>query len=185
MPGKGPVLVFMETHGGKPADVSLELLSRGRELADALGVPLGLSLARIGCYMKGCCWGTPIPEGHPFYGAPGKLIRNSLVTLHPVQLYSAAAALAIFGILLAVRRRWKAPGLLTALFMLLYAAARFSLEFFRGDTPALFGRLTLYQGICILLFSAGICLCLLFVRKTDEGPRTPATHTKRKEAPNA
>ncbi len=135
--------------------------------AFSLGVPVGLFFARIGCYMKGCCWGTPIQEGHPFHGLSVKLIRNSLLTLHPVQLYSAAAALAIFCILLAVRRRWKTPGLLSVLFLLLYAAARFFLEFFRGDTRALFANLTFYQGICLALFLAG--MYLLVSRLRDDG----------------
>jgi phosphatidylglycerol:prolipoprotein diacylglycerol transferase len=134
--------------------------------AFSLGAPVGLFFARIGCYMKGCCWGTPIGEGHPFHGLSVKLVRNSLLTLHPVQLYSATAALAIFCILLALRRRSKTPGLLTVLFVLLYASARFLLEFFRGDTPSLFAGLTLYQGVCILLLLAGSVLLFLRVRET-------------------
>jgi phosphatidylglycerol:prolipoprotein diacylglycerol transferase len=136
--------------------------------AFSLGVPVGLFFARIGCYMKGCCWGTQIQEGHPFHGLSVKLIRNDLLTLHPVQLYSAAAALTIFCILLALRRRLNTPGLLACLFLLLYAAARFFLEFFRGDTPALFAGLTPHQGICILLFPAGSVLLFLRLRETRE-----------------
>jgi phosphatidylglycerol:prolipoprotein diacylglycerol transferase len=132
--------------------------------AFALGVPVGLFFARIGCYMKGCCWGTPIGEGHPFHGLSVKLVRNDLLTLHPVQLYSAAAALAVFGILLALRRRNKTPGILTILFILLYASARFFLEFFRGDTPALFAGLTLYQGVCLALFASGTGLLIFLLR---------------------
>lgn len=41
MADTGPVLVFIEQERGKLAEVSLELLSRGRELADKLGVKLG------------------------------------------------------------------------------------------------------------------------------------------------
>jgi len=134
--------------------------------AFAQGVPVGLFFARIGCYMKGCCWGTPIQDGHPFHGLSVKLVRNDLLTLHPVQLYSAAAALAVFGILLALRRRTKTPGILTILFILLFASARFFLEFFRGDTPALFAGLTLYQGVCILLFLSGSFLLFLRLRET-------------------
>ncbi len=138
------------------------------QAADAfsLGTPVGLFFARIGCYMKGCCWGTPIQEGHPFYGLSVKLIRNSLVTLHPVQLYSAAAALAIFCLLLAVRRVQRTPGLLSALFVLLYACARFLLEFYRGDARPLCPGLTIHQGICILLFAVGICLVFPLLRKS-------------------
>jgi len=136
--------------------------------AFSLAVPVGLFFARIGCYMKGCCWGTPIGEEHPFHGLSVKLVRNDLLTLHPVQLYSAAAALAIFCILLALRRKGKAPGLLAVFFLLLYAVARFFLEFFRGDTQALLAGLTLYQGVCILLFLAGSVLLLLRLRETGE-----------------
>ena len=41
MPDKGPVLVFIEQEKSVIAEISLELLSRGRELADKLGVRLG------------------------------------------------------------------------------------------------------------------------------------------------
>jgi phosphatidylglycerol:prolipoprotein diacylglycerol transferase len=135
--------------------------------AFALGTPLGLFFARIGCYLKGCCWGIPIQEGHPFHGLSVKLLKNQLLVLHPVQLYSAAAAIAIFFILLVVRGRQKTPGLLAVLFVLLYACARFFLEFFRGDTRAVFAGLTLYQGICVGLFLIGICLVALLLRDSS------------------
>jgi phosphatidylglycerol:prolipoprotein diacylglycerol transferase len=134
--------------------------------AFSLGAPLGLFFARIGCYLKGCCWGIPIREGHPFFGLSVKLVRNTMISLHPVQLYSAAAALAVFFILLAVRPRQKTPGILTALLVLLYAPARFFLEFYRGDTKAapFLGPLAVHQGICLLLVPAGILLLYRRVR---------------------
>jgi phosphatidylglycerol:prolipoprotein diacylglycerol transferase len=160
---------------GAPAVCVLVLLAISRlapgisfwQTADAfsLGTPIGLFFARIGCYMKGCCWGIPIEEGHPFHGLSVKLIRNDLLTLHPVQLYSAAAALAIFCTLLAVRSRQKTPGLLTVLLLLLYAPARFFLEFFRGDTEALLANLTLHQWICTVVFLAGALLLYLLLRR--------------------
>ena len=42
--GSGEVWVFAEQDGGRLAEVSLELVSRGRELADQLGAPLGTVL---------------------------------------------------------------------------------------------------------------------------------------------
>ena len=41
---KGEVWVFAEQHAGKLEDVPVELLSKGRELADELGVKLGAIL---------------------------------------------------------------------------------------------------------------------------------------------
>jgi phosphatidylglycerol:prolipoprotein diacylglycerol transferase len=159
---------------GAPALCALLLLAISRfaprisfwQTADALslGAPIGLFFARIGCYMKGCCWGTPIEPGHPFHGLSVKLIRNDLLTLHPVQLYSAAAALTIFCALLALRTRLKTPGLLTALLLLLYGPARFFLEFYRGDTQPVFAHLTLHQGICMGVLAAGVGLFVLRLR---------------------
>ena len=40
----GEVWVFAEQHGGKLEDTPIELLSKGRELADSLGVELGAVL---------------------------------------------------------------------------------------------------------------------------------------------
>jgi len=137
----------------------------------ALGAPLGLFFARIGCYLKGCCWGTPIQDGHPFYGVSVKLLKNQLLALHPVQLYSAAAAIAIFFTLLTVRRRQKIPGLLAVLFVLLYASARFFLEFFLGDSQALVAGLTLSQGICLALFAGGAGLFFFRLRDAGRAPR--------------
>jgi len=49
----GEVWVFVEAVRGKIADVSLELLSKGRELADTLGVPLAAMLPGSG--VEGLC----------------------------------------------------------------------------------------------------------------------------------
>jgi len=50
MSGTGDqVWVFIELDGGRPADVSLELLGRARELAGRLGVQTGAVVAGAGC----------------------------------------------------------------------------------------------------------------------------------------
>ena len=49
----GNVWVFIEQEGGKIADVSLELVSKGRELADRLGVKTEAVL--LGNGVAGCC----------------------------------------------------------------------------------------------------------------------------------
>jgi phosphatidylglycerol---prolipoprotein diacylglyceryl transferase len=135
--------------------------------AFALGVPAGLFFARLGCYLKGCCWGTPVSETHLFHGLAWKLIDNHLTALHPVQLYGSFSALVIFSILLAVRRRTETPGVLSAAFLLLYCTARFVLEFFRADShgKSLFGLLTTHQEICLTLFPAACILLWIRLRK--------------------
>jgi len=129
--------------------------------ADAftLGAPLGLFFSRIGCYLKGCCWGTHIVESHPFFGSSYKLIHNRFLPLHPVQLYSAAAVLLIFCLLLFIRRKQHPPGFLTGTFVFLYSGMRFALDFFRGDQQGLarFGAISVHQLICIVLMLAAGC----------------------------
>ena len=51
MPGKNDVMVFVEQNEGKAADVSLELVCKGRELADRLNV--GLSAVVCGEHISG------------------------------------------------------------------------------------------------------------------------------------
>ena len=49
----GNVWVFIEQEGGKIADVSLELVCKGRELADQLGVKVEALL--LGDKIEHCC----------------------------------------------------------------------------------------------------------------------------------
>ena len=106
----------------------------------AAALALGHAFGRLGCFLAGCCHGSPTScpvsvtftnpasEVNPFYlGVP----------LHPVQLYEAAGNLAVFFLLNAALRRTldgKLPaGAVTALYAALYAALRFGMEFLRGD----------------------------------------------------
>jgi len=65
----GPVMVFVEQEGGKPAEVSLELLCKGRELADRLGVPLAAIV--LGSQI------AHLPDELIAYGADDVLLADS------------------------------------------------------------------------------------------------------------
>ncbi|WP_428565042.1 MAG: prolipoprotein diacylglyceryl transferase [Solidesulfovibrio sp. DCME] len=111
--------------------------------------PLGHAFGRLGCFFGGCCFGavTDGPTGVRFpAGSPaflqhkteGLLPLGAVASLpvHPSQLYEALGDLALYGSLLALSRRpgGLPPGRATTLYLLGYAALRFTLEFFRGDT---------------------------------------------------
>lgn len=147
--------------------------------AFALGIPAGLVLARLGCFLKGCCWGTPITEDHPLHGLAWKLLDNRVTALHPVQLYGSAAALLMLASLLLIRRRTRVPGVTAAAFLMLFCVARFVLEFFRADSAgrSFLGVLTAHQEICLLLFplaAAVLCLRLRGSRAGKETGQPPA-----------
>jgi len=110
-------------------------------LTDAVTAPLALAqaLGRFGCFSAGCCYGELTDAGnplavtftHPQAIAAGRFAGQPLIA---VQLLEAAADLLLALVLTIMwRRRPKPEGTVLALYLLLYGAARFSLEFLRGD----------------------------------------------------
>lgn len=101
----------------------------------ALIVPLSYGLLRISCFGLGCCWGKV--SGLPWAVT---YLESSVmpwlgVPVHPVQLYDSFAGFLIFFILLIFRRSSKfEDGQLISYFFVLYGIARFSTEYFRGDS---------------------------------------------------
>jgi phosphatidylglycerol:prolipoprotein diacylglycerol transferase len=126
---------------------------------------LGHSLGRLGCFFAGCCfgkacpsaWAVSFPAGSVAFDelqAVGVLPRGASTTppLHPTQLYEAAGEIAIFVLLLGLRRRWRTTeesservssgrhrpdrqaGALILTYAACYATLRFFVEIFRGDT---------------------------------------------------
>jgi phosphatidylglycerol:prolipoprotein diacylglycerol transferase len=99
-------------------------------------VALGIALGRVGCYAAGCCWGAPCDHA---WGVlfPVETLRATgaplWTALHPTQLYEAALAAIVCAALVARHHRRAAPGEVTAWLFVLYPAARFAVECFRGD----------------------------------------------------
>ena len=97
---------------------------------------VALTLGRWGCFFSGCCWGTPtaLPWAVT-YPEAGRRLHQGLpgVPVHPTQIYESIAALAILGGLVLVYRRKRFDGQIVILFVALYSAVRFLLEFVRGD----------------------------------------------------
>ena len=105
----------------------------------AVSLPLAQAFGRVGCWLNGCCYGTPtdLPVGRLAAG------------LHPTQLYEAALDLALASALWATRRRPLPSGHRFRLALAGYGAIRFGLEFFRGDAGWRVGPLTAVQWVCL------------------------------------
>ncbi len=109
----------------------------------ALALPAGEAVGRIGCFFNGCCYGVA--------AAPGWLtVHQHGAWRHPAQLYAAVVALLIFVTLLALRRRVAGEGTLFRVYLVLFGASRFALEFLRERTLAYAG-LSLAQWVCLEL----------------------------------
>ncbi len=119
-------------------------------------IPLGLFFGRLGCFLAGCCHGTPtdLPWGVTF-SDPQSLARPLGVPLHPTQLISASYALTLFVILWLLNRRPR-HGQVFLSFVVLYGSGRFLIEFLRGDNRGMyFGWLSSSQVVSLFLIAAG------------------------------
>ena len=130
----------------------------------APAVPLFHVFGRVGCFMGGCCYGIPSPVG--FVYTHSLLEPANGVCRFPVQLLEAAFNLALFGLLHVLLVRGRCKGRLFCLYLLVYSAGRFFLEFLRGDDlRGIFFGLSTSQWISLPLFAAAGLLLLREIRR--------------------
>jgi phosphatidylglycerol:prolipoprotein diacylglycerol transferase len=101
----------------------------------APAIALGHGIGRIGCFAAGCCWGRQCdrPWAVTFTDPVAHELGTPLrVPLHPTQLYEAFAEFAIFAFLYWRVRKPHPDGAIIAIYLVLYGAARFTVEFFRN-----------------------------------------------------
>jgi len=135
----------------------------------APALALGQSIGRVGCFMAGDDYGRPanVPWAVVFTDPDAARIGGAPlgVYLHPVQLYESLLCFALFLFLAWLLRRKQFDGEIILSYTLLYAIARFLLEYFRGDADRGFvfgGALSTSQLIAIPLFFTSL---LLIVRR--------------------
>lgn len=138
--------------------------------ADLCGpaIALGQAIGRVGCFMAGDDYGrpTPLPWAVTFTDPDAARIGGAPlgVPLHPVQLYESVVCLVLFAALVRLGRHKRFDGEVILVYTLLYAMARFVLEFFRGDADRGFvfgGLLSTSQFIAAILGPAAIALWLV------------------------
>jgi len=135
----------------------------------APAIALGLGIGRLGCFAAGCDYGKPTtsflgvvftdPFSHEVAGTPLG------IPLHPTQLYEALATFLIFGVLMASYRHKRYDGQIFLLYLVLYAGARFFIEFLRGDEDRgfVFGHLlstSQFIALLSLAVAAGLAIYL-------------------------
>lgn len=145
--------------------------------AGALGLAVGYAVGRIGCFLVGddygvptdLPWGVAFPVGLPPTKAfwlesefgvdiPPGVDPDTLLAVHPTQLYESAAALFIWTIGMALFRRGAPPGKVTLVVVGLLAVERFAVEFLRAKDDRFFGALTLAQLISLAVVVAVVAL---------------------------
>lgn len=126
--------------------------------------PIGLGFGRLGNFINGelygrvtdVPWSMVFPSGGPF-------------PRHPSQLYEfLLEGVVLFGVLWALKDKGFRPGVLSALFLILYGIFRFVVEFFREPDAQLgyiLGLFTMGQLLSASMIAAG--LVILFFRKNS------------------
>jgi phosphatidylglycerol---prolipoprotein diacylglyceryl transferase len=165
------------------------LLRRDRfpfwKAADMAGfaVPLGLGFGRMGCLLAGCCFGLntegklgmAFPPHSPATEAQFKLKELSTMgawshPVHPTQIYESAVSLAIAAFCLFwVHGRKRYDGQVFAVFLGLYAAGRFALEFLRADDRGGFASLSTSQLIGLVLVGLAVAVHVVRSRAAQAG----------------
>lgn len=113
---------------------------------------LGYALVRIGCFLRGCCYGnitaSPLGVVFPYIDQ---------FTRYPTQLYSSALNLLLFAGLLWLYERRRFNGQVFIAYLLGYGVYRFIIEFFRFSLYHV-GPFTLGQIYTLVLLAVGILL---------------------------
>jgi len=113
---------------------------RGNLFAPAIAI--GMAIGRIGCFLRGCCFGKPtsLPWGINF---------GDGVLRHPTQIYEFIFMLGMFLFLTYKKNRNPKPGQLFDILIIGYLVFRFFIEFIRVEKIVFLG-FTFFQIICVL-----------------------------------
>ena len=129
-----------------------------------VSIPLFHMIARIGCFLAGCCYGIesncPITINYTISDNGVLDVANRI----PVQLIEAAFNAGIFIYLFALVRKpdWQNKKLLMR-YIVLYSCGRFLLEFIRGDTVGgIICGVSFSQVISVIIW---LFVILLFIKK--------------------
>lgn len=138
------------------------------KLFDLVGsyAPLVQAFGRIGCFLAGCCFGTPTNAPWAvWYTHPATLAPRDC-WIHPAQLYSAALFFGLFGLLYLLRKRPLRAGSIGLIYLIGASSERFVIDFWRGDQIAA-PLFSVNQWVALVLGLGA--LILLIYRTTRHG----------------
>ena len=139
-------------------------------------VGLGLVFTRIGCFLNGCCYGTPcnLPWGVHFPEGSIPYYTFGNTAIHPSQLYSSLYGLIIFLFLHWRLKHKQFDGQVVGLLFMVEAVFRYAIEFVRYYENAMhihfFGMQPTYNHlIAIAQFLLGLTIYIVQYRKYKNG----------------
>lgn len=165
-------------------------------IADVAGLAImpAYAVGRTGCWAVGDDYGRPwdsplavrFAEGAPpstaqnmqeMFGipVPADVPPNTVLAVHPTQLYEVTMAFILFLILWRLRDHKHAEGWLMGVYCVMAGVERFIVEFFRAKDDRFFGVLTVAQVIALVFIAIGIAVMAMRSRVTPEARGIYAT----------
>ncbi len=137
------------------------------------GVILGIGITRIGCFLAGCCFGSPTDCacGITFPSdAPASLHFGNVPVL-PSQLFASAGGFIVLAVLLLLEKVSDYRGATFGRFLLLYGLSRFVVDFSRYYEPEQIMMLgwNNNQWISVGMMAGGLAMMVIFARKGRTG----------------
>ena len=148
-------------------------------IADIAGLSImpAYAVGRTGCWAVGDDYGRPwdgplavrFPDGAPpstarnmeeMFGipVPDNVPPDTVLAVHPTQLYEVGMAFILFLVLWRLRGHKRAEGWLFGLYCVLAGLERFVVEFFRAKDDRFFGVLTMAQIIALVFIAGGLAV---------------------------
>ena len=133
------------------------------------GVILGIGITRIGCFLAGCCFGSPTDCscGVTFPLDASSSLQFGHVPVLPSQLFGSAGGFIVFGLLLFLERFSNYRGATFGRFLFLYGLSRFVVDFSRYYEPEQIMQFgwSNNQWISIGMMAAGLTAMVVFYRQ--------------------
>ncbi|MGH7318326.1 MAG: prolipoprotein diacylglyceryl transferase [Candidatus Rokuibacteriota bacterium] len=121
----------------------------------APGLILGQTVGQIACLLNGDTYGMPTPLPWAITFTDPRAMAPLGVPLHPIQVYELLAYGAVFLLVWTMARRATRDGTVVLTYAAGYGAARFAMEFFRGDPPVVAGVIV-PQAMSAVLVAAAV-----------------------------
>jgi phosphatidylglycerol:prolipoprotein diacylglycerol transferase len=131
-------------------------------------VPLAQGFGRIGCFLAGCCYGSPTNLTIGVQFPEDSLYAPSGIHLHPTQIYSSIFDFALAFFLLWYDKKERKKGRLFSMYVIIYSVGRFFVEFLRDDPRGSVGIFSTSQFISIFTVIIGIVLFNIHRIKKNE-----------------
>ena len=138
-----------------------------------ISIAAAYSVGRTGCWAVGDDYGKPwnsrwavmFPDGAPpstvryltefGWKAPAGMSENTVLAVHPTQIYEVVLGFVMFAVLWRVRDHRHAEGWLFGAYCVLAGIERFIIEFFRAKDDRFFGPFTAAQMIAVAFIAFG------------------------------